>query len=71
MRRRQVAALEKAIGKQAAGAPSPAALSLILAGIGRVLFTEGALGVIAGHEEAVAWVEAWLDRIAPPPGGAN
>jgi AcrR family transcriptional regulator len=71
MRRRQAIALEHALGKQAADAPSAAALSLILAGIGRALFTEGALGVGAGHAEATAWVEQWLDRLAPPRDPAN
>lgn len=67
MRQRQVEAIERAIGASLAAAdgPPPAALSLILAGIGRALFTESALGVSVGHGEARAWVEQWLDRLCP------
>ena len=67
MRARQVAAIERVMARRIAGPddPPPAALSLILAGIGRALFTEGALGVSAGHDEARAWVEQWLERLCP------
>lgn len=67
MRARQVEAIGRAFGQRPAGtdAPPPAALSLILAGIGRALFTESALGVSAGHAEARVWVEQWLDRLCP------
>lgn len=73
MRARQAEAIERAIGQRIAGTdcPPPAALSLILAGVGRALFTEGALGVSAGHAEASAWVEQWLDRLCPAPNGAD
>lgn len=73
MRQRQVKAIERAIGQRTAGtdAPPPAALSLILAGIGRALFTESALGVSAGHAEARAWVEQWLDQLCPAPDTAG
>jgi hypothetical protein len=27
---------------------------------------EGGLGVTSGHEEARAFVEQWLDKLAPP-----
>lgn len=63
MRERQVARLAKLAAARPeafAGIP-PEALSLILAGIGRVLIMEGALGVAAGHAEARAAVGAWLD----------
>jgi AcrR family transcriptional regulator len=49
------------IGKLTSG--PPAGLSLILAGIGRALMMESALGVTAGHDEARAWVEDWLTRL--------
>ena len=42
---------------------APAGLSLILAGIGRALVMESALGIDAGHAEARAFVEHWLDRL--------
>lgn len=47
----------------APGGPSPAALTLILAGIGRALTMEGGLGVVAGHDEARHWVTQWLDSV--------
>jgi hypothetical protein len=41
----------------------------VLAGIGRALVMEGGLGVTSGHEDARAFVEEWLDRLAPPSAG--
>jgi AcrR family transcriptional regulator len=68
MRKQQVELFERVIGERLSGSEgcSPAGLSVILAGIGRALFMEGALGVSSGHKEAVEWVEAWLDRLLPP-----
>jgi AcrR family transcriptional regulator len=68
MRKQQVELFEQVIGERLSGSEgcSPAGLSVILAGIGRALFMEGALGVSSGHKEAVEWVEAWLDRLLPP-----
>jgi AcrR family transcriptional regulator len=67
MRKQQVALFEQLIGERLAGPDGcpPAGLSVILAGIGRALFMEGALGISAGHDEAVAWVDQWLDRLLP------
>lgn len=65
MRKQQVDLFEQLIGERLAksdGCP-PVALSVILAGIGRVIFTEGALGVTTGHDEAKQWVDQWLDRL--------
>lgn len=72
MRRRQVAALDKLIGATLAGQDGcgTAGLSVVLAGIGRALVMEGGLGVTEGHEEAIAFVDQWLDRLAPPPPGS-
>lgn len=42
----------------------PAAISLLLAGIGRVLVMEGGMGVVSGHADARAYVEQWLARLA-------
>ena len=67
MRARQVELLARLV---ASGAPPPAALAVILAGIGRALFMEGALGVTSGHDEAREWVDQWLDRLAPAPARA-
>ena len=66
MRSAQAALFERLLGPRlaAAGCP-PAALGLILAGIGRALVMEDGLGVSAGHAEARAWVELWLDGLAP------
>lgn len=67
MRRREVEILTKLIGDRLAGPDgcAPEGLSVILAGIGRVLVMEGGLGVSAGHEEARKFVENWLDKLAP------
>jgi hypothetical protein len=35
----------------------------VLAGIGRALVMEGEMGIRSGHEDARAFVEAWLDRL--------
>lgn len=68
MRKKQVALFEQLLGERLAGPDGcpPAGLSVILAGIGRALFMESALGVSSGHKDAVAWVDAWLDRLLPP-----
>lgn len=61
MRERQVALLKDRLpGLEDC---PPAALSLVLAGIGRVLIMEGGLGVSSGHAEARAFVEQWLERL--------
>ena len=69
MRQRQVAILEKLIGERLAGPGGcpPAGLSVMLAGIGRAIVMEDSLGVTAGHDEAIAFVEQWLDWLAPAP----
>jgi len=68
MRERQAALFERLIGERlaATNACTPAGFSLVLAGIGRALVMESALGIDAGHAEARAFVEAWLDRLLPP-----
>lgn len=68
MRKKQVALFEQLLGERLAGPDGcpPAGLSVILAGIGRALFMESALGVSSGHKDAVAWVDEWLDRLLPP-----
>lgn len=69
MRRREEEIFARILGERlaAAGEIAPAGLSLVLAGIGRALVMEGGLGVTAGHDEARAFVEQWLDRLAPLP----
>ena len=74
MRTRQVAILEQLLGDRLAGDSAsglggcpPAALSVVLAGIGRAIVMEGGLGVTEGHDEAIAFVEQWLERIVPAP----
>ena len=64
MRERQVEVLGRLFGDRlAALGLTPAGLSVLLAGIGRVFVTEGALGITGGHADARAFVEAWLDRL--------
>jgi len=67
MRRREVEAFTRLLGERLAGPDgcAPEGLSVVLAGIGRALVMEGGLGVTAGHDEARAFVEQWLDRLAP------
>ena len=69
MRARQAALFERLIGERLADfdGSTPAGLSLVLAGIGRALVMEGELGIHAGHAEARAYVEAWLDRLLAEP----
>jgi AcrR family transcriptional regulator len=68
MRKQQVGLFERLLGARLTGSDGcpPAGLSVILAGIGRALFMESALGVSTGHTEATAWVDDWLDRLLPP-----
>ncbi|MDE8650125.1 TetR/AcrR family transcriptional regulator [Novosphingobium album (ex Liu et al. 2023)] len=67
MRRRQVEILGHLLGDRRLAALDcpPEALSVILAGIGRAIVMEANLGVSDGHEAARAFVERWLDQIAP------
>ncbi|MET0588762.1 MAG: TetR/AcrR family transcriptional regulator [Novosphingobium sp.] len=67
MRKREVEILTKLIGDRLTGPDGcpPEGLSVVLAGIGRVLVMEGGLGVSAGHADARKFVEDWLDRLAP------
>jgi AcrR family transcriptional regulator len=67
MRRRQVEVLDRLIGNTLGDRCAPAGLSLVLAGVGRALVMEGSLGVTIGHEEAIAFVDQWLDGLVPPP----
>lgn len=65
MRARQVSLLEQLIGERlaASGGGTPAGFSLVLAGIGRALVMEGEMGIRAGHADARAFVDAWLDQL--------
>lgn len=67
MREREVELFSRVLGERLAkeGMCAPAGLSLVLAGIGRALVMEGSLGVSAGHQEALAFVEEWIDRLLP------
>jgi AcrR family transcriptional regulator len=66
MRVRQAALFEEVLGPKLAEIGAPAGLSVIMAGIGRALVMETGLGISAGHAEARATVEAWLDQLLPP-----
>jgi AcrR family transcriptional regulator len=65
MRERQVEVLTRLLGERiaATGEGTPASLALVLAGIGRVLIMEGALGVESGHAESRAYVEQWIEQL--------
>ncbi|WP_324698660.1 TetR/AcrR family transcriptional regulator [Novosphingobium sp. RL4] len=67
MRKRQVEILEHILGdrlKVLEGFDA-AGLTVVLAGIGRAIVMESALGVTDGHEAAMAIVETWLSRLEP------
>jgi AcrR family transcriptional regulator len=68
MREREVRIFRKLIGDRLDGPDglAPEALSVVLAGIGRAIVMEENLGVTAGHEEAIAFVEQLLDKLVPP-----
>jgi AcrR family transcriptional regulator len=66
MRERQIELLERLFGERLAEIGAPAGLSVILAGIGRVLVMENGLGIHSGHAEARTIVETWLDRLLQP-----
>jgi AcrR family transcriptional regulator len=66
MRQRQVVVLERLLDETLKERCAPAGLSLVLAGVGRALVMEGSLGVTAGHEEAIAFVDQWIDQLLPP-----
>ncbi len=67
VRARQVAVLTQLLGDRIERFNgSPEALSLVLTGVGRALIMEAALGVSAGHEAAMQWVEGLLDALIPP-----
>jgi hypothetical protein len=65
MRMRQSELFERLLGPRLAEIGAPAGLSVILAGIGRVLVMENGLGISAGHAEAREIVDKWLDRLLP------
>lgn len=48
------------------GEATPFAIAAIMVGVARALVMEEGLGVLAGHADAKAAVEAWLDRVEPP-----
>lgn len=65
MRQRQVEILRHVLGDRLLGPDGcpPAGFSVVLAGIGRAIVMEENLGVKAGHDEALAFVRDWLDRL--------
>jgi len=65
MRQRQVEILKHVLGDRLLGPDGcpPAGFSVVLAGIGRAIVMEENLGVKAGHDEAMAFVRDWLDRL--------
>jgi len=67
MRRRQVAVIDRLIGERLAGEDgcTSAGLTVVLAGIGRAIVLEGGLGVTEGHQDAMDFVDHWLERLLP------
>ncbi len=65
MRARQAVMLARlpADRLQALNGCPPEALSVMLAGIGRVLVMEGGMGITSGHNEVRGFVQQWLTRI--------
>ncbi|QSR15756.1 TetR/AcrR family transcriptional regulator [Novosphingobium sp. KA1] len=65
MRQRQVEIIEQLFGDRlkVLDGFDPAGLAVMLAGIGRCIVMEENLGVTAGHAQARATVESWLDRL--------
>jgi AcrR family transcriptional regulator len=47
------------------GLSAPVGLSFMMAGVSRALVMEKALGISAGHAEALALIESWLQRLEP------
>jgi len=68
MRARQTELFERLLGERLLEIGAPEGLSVVLAGIGRVLVMENGLGINAGHAEARSLVETWLDRLVPRTG---
>lgn len=66
MRSRQVEILGRILGDRIDRLEGfdPAGLTLVLAGIGRAIVMEEALGVKTGHDEAKKIVETWLEKLA-------
>jgi AcrR family transcriptional regulator len=69
MRARQAGLFERLLGERLAkfDGSTPAGLSLVLVGIARALVMEGELGIHAGHADARAFVETWLERLLAEP----
>jgi AcrR family transcriptional regulator len=61
----QAALLERAIGEAGGGATrlSPMVLSVLALAVSRLLAMDGVMGVAAGHEETLRWIEAFIDHI--------
>lgn len=66
MRCRQVEILGRILGDRIDRLEGfdPAGLTLVLAGIGRAIVMEEALGVKTGHDAAMKIVETWLEKLA-------
>lgn len=64
MRRRQAEKIAPLLGPDG---PSASALAMIMAGAGRAMMMEAALGVSAGHDEARQWIDRWLDMLRQKP----
>ena len=66
MRARQARALEQVLADRLHGVGDAAGLTLVLAGVGRALMMEGAMGIAGGHDSARALIDTLLDRLLPP-----
>ncbi len=67
MRARQASCLQRLLGDRLTQhGVTAAGLSLMLAGVGRALVMEADMGILSGHADARASVEALLDQLLPP-----
>ncbi len=73
MREREVRIFKKLMGDRLDDrlGLTPAALSVVLAGVGRAIIMEENLGVSLGHEDAKAFVENWLSELASDQSAAD
>lgn len=49
----------------------PIVVLLAMTGVTQVMALEKVLGVTAGHNEMIDFVDSWIDRAEPKPGGAR
>lgn len=58
--------LKRLVAPEHLGTTNALGMTVLMAGVSRLLVVEHALGITFGHEEANAAVEAWLDEMEKP-----